>query len=105
MITIIGPFARTLYTILFLVLFGACAYLSVSNQILKFELRECRVTIVELKQELETSKSEATKLNDSNNFLRQNIQLLNSYYRQKPKPPVVSGQIFNKNNLFMGSPR
>ncbi len=109
---VMDPIAKFIYTALFIIILIGLAYFSVRVYLLKAEVRELNVTIVELKQEIvelkqeyEACKSASVKLEDSNVFLKQNLQRLNAYYKQKPKPPVVSGDTFNINNLFMANPR
>jgi hypothetical protein len=102
---VMDPIARIIYTALFLIIVGGLSYFGVRVYMLKHEIRELNTTIVELSQKIDLCNIESAKLNDSNTFLRQNVQRLNAYYRQKPKPPVVSGQTFNKDNLFMATPR
>jgi hypothetical protein len=105
MITMLGPIARTIYTIIFLLLLGVCLYCGIQVQILEYQVKKANLTIVEIRQDLEGCRSMTTTLEDSNSFLKQNLQRIDAYYRQKPKPPVVFGETFNSGNLFMAVPR
>lgn len=106
------PIAKFIYTALFLIIVGGLTYFGVRVLFLKAEIvdlnstiTELNLTIVGLKQEFELCKSSSAKLENSNVFLKQNLNRLNTYYKQKPKPPVVSGGAFNVDNLFMVKPR
>ena len=88
-----------------LLLVGLSIYLGVRVATLKFEVRELRTSNIELQQSVESCKYDSKKLDDTNIYLRQKMQSLDAYYKRKPKPPVVSGDTFNKDNLFMGNPR
>jgi hypothetical protein len=102
---VMDPIARFIYTALFLIIVSGLTYFGVRVYLLKSEIVELNSTIVELKQDFESCKSSSAKLESSNTFLKQNLNRLNAYYKQKPKPPVVSGGTFNVDNLFMASPR
>lgn len=102
---LVDPIARTIYCIIFLLLLGSLAYSGIRILMLSIEVRDLKTTVVELNQKLDSCKSESAVLDDANSFLRQNIERLNAYYRRKPKPPVVSNGVFNKDNLFPVEPR
>ena len=88
-----------------LLLLGLSIYLGVRVTALKFEVRELRTSNVELQQAIESCKYDSKKLDDTNVYLRQKMQRLDAYYKQKPKPPVITGDTFNKDNLFMADPK
>jgi hypothetical protein len=102
---VMDPLAKFIYTAIFLLIVAGLTYFGARVFLLKSEIRELKIDIVELNQKLDSCNMETTKLNDSNSFLKSNIQRLDAYYRRKPKPPVVTEQVFNKDNLFMVSPR
>lgn len=108
----VDPIARTIYTVLFLLLVAGLVYLGARVCILKVEVSSLNNKIVEqnkivedLNSKLDECKVELVKLDDANGFLRLNLKRLNNYYRRPPKPPVVSNGVFNKDNLFPVEPR
>lgn len=106
------PIAKFIYTAIFLAIIGGLTYFGIRVFILKMEIRdlnstitEQKINISELNKSLEECRAATIKLESSNSFLNENIRRLKEYYKQKPKPPVVSGTKFNIENLFMVSPR
>lgn len=101
----VDPIVRTIYSIIFLLLLSGLLYLGGRVIVLRIEVRDLKTQVVELKQDIDKCSEASTQLGDANSFLRQNLERLNAYCRRKPKPPVVSNGVFNKNNLFPVEPR
>ena len=99
------PIAKFIYTALFLLLFGGLTFFGVRAKTLEYEVRSLNLTVAELQSEVEGCKAKSFQLDNANSFLRSNLERLNAYYRRKPKPQVVVGEIFNVDNLFLSAPR
>jgi hypothetical protein len=71
----------------------------------KFEIRNLETSIIEVKQELLSSKLREAALQENVFFYRDNLKFLDQYLRRKPKPPVLVNGDLKVDMLFIQEPR
>jgi hypothetical protein len=93
---------QSLFSCVIVILLGLSGYLWVINIKQDFTIRHQSLEIKELENRIKSIDENNCLILDQNNLLQANIQILNSYYRRKPKPPVLEGGELRIENLFKG---